>query len=166
MCLQATSFRPSLEPLEDRCMPAALNHTQVHVLLNQDKVQAAIATVDLQVDQTVLALVQRTAQPTAQTQQTIASLQGDISADQAGLQGLQQRINVLSQLDSAQDQVRNLNEQVQIDQFLVSFFQLFGPLGQQTVNGLQNTIVKDQAAAQALQPQIALLEQDISASGG
>ena len=99
-------------------MPAALNHTQVHVLLNQDKVQAAIATVDLQVDQTVLALVQRTAQPTAQTQQTIASLQGDISADQAGLQGLQQRINVLSQLDSlAADLRKHPNKYVNVHVF-------------------------------------------------
>jgi hypothetical protein len=147
-------------------MPATLNHTQVHVLLNQDKVQAAIATINLRVDQTVLAVVQTLAKSTPQLQQTITSLQGDISADQTGLQGLQQRINVLSQLDADQDQVRNLNIQIQVDTFLISFLHLLGPLAQPSVNGLQNTIANDQAAVQALQPQITALEQQVSASNG
>jgi hypothetical protein len=162
----ASSFRPSLEPLEGRCVPTALNHTQVHVQLNQDTVQAVIATIDLRVNQTVLALLKSSAPSTPQLQQTIASLQGHISADQAGLQGLQQRINVLSQLDADQDQVRNLNVQIQVDTFLISFLHLLGPLAQPTVNGLQNTIANDQAAVQALQPPITALEQQVSASNG
>src|SRR5579884_1519378 len=87
------SHRPTLEPLEDRCLPSAnmmmatglptpptnvqppgvtaiasLPHDQIHVLLSQSQQQAAIATIVLDVEQATLALVQQIAPQAPQFQ--------------------------------------------------------------------------------------------------
>lgn len=134
------STRLVLECLEDRCLPsgapnpiAALPHDQIHVLQDQAQQQAAIATFTLQVEQFVFSVLETFAPRAPQFQPLIAGLAAAIPAQQAAVQTLQDHSNLLNQLDDLQDQVIMLDA------------------------------AGNAAAAQALQPQIAAVEQEVSA---
>ncbi|HWG44213.1 MAG TPA: hypothetical protein VN688_15650 [Gemmataceae bacterium] len=178
----APSVRPFLESLEDRCLPSAnfmpvsaaastppaamntiasLSHDQIHMLQDQSQQQTALATIRLEVEQVVLGILQQFAPQTPQFQPVIASLTSDIPARQATVQMLQHQTDLLNQLDDLQDQSLILNAVIQNAAPVVSVLQQLG--NEQAANALQNTIVADQAAVQALQPQIAAVEVEVSA---
>jgi hypothetical protein len=140
---------------------APLTHDQVHTLMAQTQLQTVIETIDLDVDQLVLANLQQRGVQTPPILRAIASLTSDIVADQAVVQNLQQKFSLLSQLDADQDQVQNLNTRIQFDTAAIPILQRFG--ARQIAVGLQSTIDNDQAAIQALQPGIDALEQEVSA---
>jgi hypothetical protein len=179
------SHRPTLEQLEDRCLPSAnvmipmgmapppmnvqpmgrtaiasLSHDQLHALQSQFQQQAAIAAIVLEVDQVALAILQQFAPQTPQFRPVIANLTSAILAQQAAAQTFQNQFNLLNQLDALQDQALILSAEIQIDTSLVRVLQQFRAV--QTANNLQSVIARDQAAVQALQPQIAAVEQQVS----
>jgi hypothetical protein len=183
----APSVRPLLEPLEDRCVPSAnlmpvsaaaiqsppastppaaintiasLSHDQIHTLQNQSQQQSATATISLEVEQVVLGFLQQFAPQAPQFQPVIAFLRSAIPAQQATVQTLQNQTNLLNQLDDLQDQALILNAVIQNDTAVVPVLQQFG--NQPAANALKNTIVADQAAVQALQPQITAVEVEVS----
>jgi hypothetical protein len=139
---------------------ASLPHDQIHVLLAQSQQQAAIATIVLDVEQAALALVKQLAPQAPQFQPVIANLTRAIPAQQAAARTFQNQSNLLNQLDALQDQSRNLSATIQIDTSLVPVLQQLGAA--QAANGLRSTIAHDQAAVQALQPQITAAEQQVS----
>lgn len=182
---RSTPFvRPMLEPLEDRCLPSAnmmpagqpmssaappasantiasLPHDQIHNLQDFFHQQTQNATIQLEVEQIVLSLVQQFAPQASQFQPLIAALTGAIPMQQATVQTLQNQSNLLDQLDDLQDQVIILNGTIQNDSGAIPLLQQLG--NQQAANALANTIAADQAMVQALQPQIAAVEQEVSA---
>ena len=176
----APSVRPLLEPLEDRCLPAAsmmptstaatpsaavntvasLSHDQIHMLRDQSQQQAAIASFTLAVEQFVFGVVQQIAPQAPQFRPLLASLASAIPAQQATVQTLQNHSNLLNQLDNLQDQVIILGAEIQNDTALAAVFQQAG--NTQAVNSLRSTIAHDQATIQGLQPQIAAVELEVS----
>lgn len=176
-----------LEPLEDRCVPsissmpasasvapspsasipaavnpiASLSHDQIHDLQAQSQQQTAIATVRLEVEQTVLGILQLFAPQAPQFQPAIALLIGAIPTQQAAVNSFQNQTNLLNQLDDLQDQSITLSAQIQSANGLLPTLQQLGDV--QTANMLQNIIAADQATVQALQPQIAAVEVEVSA---
>src|SRR6185312_6540166 len=117
----ASTVRPLLESLEDRCLPsvmsptastspaavntiASLPHDQIHVLQDQSQQQTAMATLRLEVEEIVLGLLQEFAPQAPQFQPLIASLTADIPMQQATVQILQMQTDLLNQLDDLQDQ--------------------------------------------------------------
>jgi hypothetical protein len=84
-----------------------------------------------------------------------------IPTQQATVQTLQNQTNLLNQLDDVQDQGIILNGMIQNAAALIPVFQLQG--NQQAENALKSTIATDQAAVQALQPQIAAAEAAVAA---
>jgi hypothetical protein len=178
----ARSIRPSLELLEDRCllsvnmMPAnaaastpstavntiaSLPHDQIHVLQDVFQQQTTQAIVTLEVEQIALSILQQFAPQAPQLKPVIASLTSAIPAQQATVQTLQNETNLLNQLDDLQDQVIILDTTIQNAAALVPTFQQLG--NAQAVNTLENVIATDQAAVQALQPQITAVEVEVSA---
>lgn len=176
----APSVRPFLESLEDRCLPSAsmmttgtpatpaasvntvasLTHDQIHMLQDQSQQQAAIASFTLAVEQFVFAVVQQIAPQAPQFRPLLTNLASAIPAQQATVQTLQNQSNLLNQLDDLQDQVIILGSGIQNDTALTAVFQQMG--NTQAVNSLQSTIAHDQASIQALQPQIAAVELEVS----
>lgn len=184
----APSVRLLLEPLEDRCLPSAnpmmpmaaavnqpmaastppaavntiasLSHDQVHMLQDQSHQQTQLATIRLEVEQIVLGLLQEFAPQAPQFQPLIASLTGAIPMQQATVQTLQNQSNLLDQLDDLQDQSLMLGAVIQNGSALVPVLQQLGD--EPLANSIKNTIAADQAAVQALQPQIATVEQEVS----
>lgn len=169
--------RPFLEALEDRCLPstngmpasspptaantiAALPHDQIHALQAQSQQQTDIATVRLEVEQAVLGILQLFAPQVPQIRPGIAFLTSIIPAQQAAVNTLQNQTNLLNQLDDLQDQALILNAMIQNDTALVGLQQQLGNV--QAVNMLRSTIAADQATVQALQPQIAAVEVEVS----
>lgn len=183
---RSTAFvRPMLEPLEDRCLPSAsmmmmpasqpmssaaptasantiasLPHDQVHNLQDFFHQQTQNATIQLEVEQIVLSLLQQFAPQAPQFQPLIGALTGAIPMQQATVQTLQNQSNLLDQLDDLQDQVIILNGTIQNDSAVIPVLRQFG--NQQAANSLASTIVADQAMVQALQPQIAAAEEQVS----
>ena len=183
----APPVRPLLEPLEDRCLPsmnpmmasasvapsppastppaavntiASLSHDQIHVLQDQSQQQSTIATITLEVEQTVLNILHLFAPQAPQFQPAIAFLNSVIPAQQATVATLQNQTNLLNQLDDLQDQALILNAMIQNDAAMIPVQQQIGNM--QAVNMLQSTIAADQTAVQALQPQIAAVEVEVS----
>ncbi len=182
----ALPIRPFLELLEDRCVlsmtmmpastamgtmpasapPMAVNtiasvpHDQIHVLQDQSQQQTAIATITLEVEQAVLGILQVFAPRVPQVQPAIAFLSSVIPGQQATVATLQNQTNLLNQLDDLQDQALILNAMIQNDAASIPMQQQLG--NTQAVNMLQNSIAADQAAVQALQPQIAAVEGEVS----
>ena len=177
----AVSVRPFLERLEDRCLPSAdmmpvsaaaspspaavnaiasLSHDQVHTLQDVFQQQTTQAINLLQVEQIVLGVLQQFAPQAPQFQPLIAALTSAIPMQQATVQTLQNQSNLLDQLDDLQDQVIILNGTVQNDSAVIPALQQLG--NQQAANSLATTIAADQAMVQALQPQIAAAEQEVS----
>lgn len=173
----AVSVRPFLERLEDRCLPSAdmmpvsavanpspaavnaiasLSHDQVHMLQDVFQQQTTQASNFLAVEQVVLGVLQQFAPQAPQFQPVIAFLTNAIPAQQAMVQTLQNQTNLVNQLDDVQDQAIILNGMIQNAAAFIPVFQLQG--NQQAVNSLKSTIATDQAAVQALQPQIAAAE--------
>jgi hypothetical protein len=178
----AVSVRPFLEHLEDRCLPSAdmmpvsaaanpspsavnaiasLPHDQIHMLQDQFQQQTTQAIIRLEVEQIVLGVLQQFASQAPQFQPVIAFLTNDIPMQQATVQTLQNQTNLLNQLDDVQDQSIILNGMIQNAAALIPVFQQLG--NQQAVNALKNTIATDQAAVQALQPQIMAAEVEVAA---
>ena len=177
------SVRLMLEPLEDRCLPSAtmmpagqpmssaapassvntiasLPHDQIHNLQDFFHQQTQNATIQLEVEQIVFSLVQQFAPQAPQFQPLIAALTNAIPMQQATVQTLQNQSNLLDQLDDLQDQVIILNGTIQNDSAVIPALQQLG--NQQAANSLATTIAADQAMVQALQPQIAAAEQEVS----
>jgi hypothetical protein len=179
--------RLALEPLEDRCLPAAtmlqpgmlatpqqaagalsagesriaaLSHDQIHNLQDQSQQQASNAAFTLAVEQFVLGFLQPFAPQVPQFKPLITTLTGIIPAQQTQVQTLQNQLNLLNQLDDLQDQVLILGGVIQNDTALVPVLQRFG--AGQTASSLLSTLAQDQAAVLALQPQIAAVEQQVS----
>lgn len=183
----APSIRPFLEQLEDRCLPSAnvmpasaaaasppastspaavntvasLSHDQIHTLQDAFQQQTNQAIVRLEVEQIVFGILQQFAPQAPQFQPAIAFLKSDIPVQQANVQMLQNETNLVNQLDDVQDQSIILNGTIQNAAALVPTFQQLG--NAQAVNTLQSIIVMDQAAVQALQPQITAAEVAVSA---
>jgi len=181
----APGVRPLLEPLEDRCLPsmnpmpasvsvpsassspmavntiASLSHDQIHVLQDQSQQQTTTALIRLEVEQAVLDILQLFAPQVPQLRPDIALLTSVIPAQQATVNSLQTQTNLLNQLDDLQDQSILLNAQIQNAADLVPMFLQQGNM--QEVNMLQSIIAMDQAAAQALPPQITAVEVEVSA---
>jgi hypothetical protein len=139
---------------------ASLTHDQIHVLQDQFQQQAAIATIVLEVEQVALAILQSLAPQNPQFQPVIATLTSVIPAQQASTQMLQNESNLLNELDDVQDQGLILSAMIQNDTTLVAVLQGIGAV--QAANSVQSMIAQDQAALQALQPQIAAVEQQVS----
>jgi hypothetical protein len=182
----APPVRPLLEPLEDRCLlsanfmpastsaasssastPAAagntiasLAHDQIHVLQAQSQQQTAIATIRLEEEQAVLGILQLFAPQVPQVQPAIAFLTSIIPAQQVTVNTLQNQTNLLNQLDDLQDQALILNAMIQNAAALVPVQQQLDDI--QVANMLQSIIAVDQTAVQALQPQIAAVEVEVS----
>jgi hypothetical protein len=140
---------------------ASLSHDQIHVLQAQSQQQTAIATVRLEVEQTVLGILQLFAPQVPQIQPAIALLTNTIPAQQAAANSLQNQTNLLNQLDDLQDQSITLSAQIQSANGLLPTLQQLGNV--QTANMLQSIIAADQATVQALQPQTAAVEVEVSA---
>jgi hypothetical protein len=178
----APSVRPLLEPLENRCLPSAsmmpastavsappaavntvasLSHDQIHALQDVFQQQTTQATIRLEVEQIALGILQPFAPQAPQLQSLIAGLTSAIPAQQATVQTLQNQTNLVNQLDDLQDQAIILNATIQNAAALIPVLQQFG--NAQAANALKNTIVADQATVQALQPQIAAVEVEVSA---
>jgi hypothetical protein len=183
----ASSVRPLLEPLEDRCLPSAsmmptsaaasppisagtpsaavntiasLSHDQIHMLQDQFHQQTALATIRLEIEQVVVSLLQPFAPQVPQLQPVVAGLTSAIPMQQATVQTLQNQSNLLDQLDDLQDQVIILNATIQNDSTLIPVLRQLG--NEQAASALTNTILANQATIQALQPQIAAVEQEVS----
>jgi hypothetical protein len=180
------TMRPVLELLEDRCVPsmnsmmgstsgapspaspsptpvntvASLSHDQIHTLQDQSQLQAAIAVARLEVEQAVLGILQAFAPQVPQVRPEIASLQSVLPAQQATANVLQNQMNLLNQLDDLQDQGILLGVQIQQASSLIPTLLQIGDV--QTANTLQSLIAADQAAVQALQPQITAVEVEVS----
>lgn len=174
------SVRLFLESFEDRCLPSAsmmptgnastpsasvntvasLTHDQIHMLQDQSQQQVAIAAFTLAVEQFVFAVVQQFAPQVPQFRPLLTSLASAIPAQQATVQTLQNQFSLLNQLDDLQDQVIILGSEIQNDTALIAVFQQMG--NAQAVGSLQSTIARDQASIQALQPQIAAVELEVS----
>ena len=184
----APPVRPLLETLEDRCLPsmnpmpasaavapssaastppaavntiASLSHDQIHMLQDQSQQQSDSATFRLEVEQTVLSILQAFAPQVPQFQPAIAFLTRDIPAQQATATTLQNQTNLLNQLDDLQDQALTLNAAIQNAAALVPVVQQLGNVP--AANTLQSIIAADQATVQALQPQISAVEVEVSA---
>jgi hypothetical protein len=183
----AATVRPLLEPLEDRYVPsmmampasaavapssastsppaantiASLSHDQIHALQDQSQQQTANATVNLEVEQAVLGILQLFAPQVPQVRPEIALLTNAIPAQQATVATLQNQTNLLNQLDDLQDQSITLNAQIQNATTLVSTLRQLGDIP--AANTVQGIIAADQAAVQSLQPQIAAVEVEVSA---
>jgi len=153
--------QPSGTPTPPVNTVANLTHDQIHFLQDQTQVQATVATFTLNVDLFVLGVLQRFAPQAPQFQPLIASLTSAIPAQQANVQTLQNHFNLLNQLDDVQDQAIMLNGFIQSATPVVSALQRAG--AGPTANFLQNLISQDQAAVQAVQPQITALELEVSA---
>src|SRR5262249_31635815 len=136
-------------------------HDQIHTLQDQSQQQTALATIRLEVEQVVLGFLQQFAPQAPQFQPVIAFLTSAIPAQQAIVQTLQNQTNLLTQLDDLQDQALILNAVIRNGTALLPVLQQVG--NGQAANTLQNTIVADQAAVQALQPQITAVEVEVSA---
>ncbi len=176
----APSVRPLLESLEDRCLPSAsmmtsstmsatsasvntvasLSHDQIHKLQDQSQQQVSVAGFTLAVEQFVLAVAQQLTPQAPQVKPLVSALTSIIPAQQALVQTLQNQSNLLNQLDDLQDQVIMLDAEIQNGTALIAVFQQQGNM--QAVNGLLSTIAHDQASIQALQPQIAAVEVEVS----
>jgi hypothetical protein len=176
----APSVRPFLESLEDRSLPSAsmmaaatpstpsasvntvasLTHDQIHMLQDQSQQQVAIASFTLAVEQFVFAVVQQIAPQAPQFRPLLTSLASAIPAQQATVQTLQNQFSLLNQLDDLQDQVIIRSSEIQNDTALAAVFQQMG--NTQAVRSLQSLIAQDQAAIQALQPQITAVELEVS----
>jgi hypothetical protein len=139
---------------------ASLSHDQIHILQDQSQLQTAQATLTLQVEQTVLGLLQPFATQAPQLQPLIASLTAAIPRQQATVQTFQNQTNLLNQLDDLQDQVIILNAQIQSATAVVPVLQQLGDTT--AANTAKNIIFADQAAIQALQPQITAVEVVVS----
>lgn len=178
----APTVRPLLEPLEDRSLPSAnmmpastpaapspaavnaiasLPHDQIHVLQAVFTQQTEMATIQLEVEQVVLGILQPFAQQVPQIQPVIGFLNSVIPGQQATVNTLQNQTNLVNQLDAVQDQAIILDATIQNDAAMVPVQQQLGNM--QTVNTLQSMIVADQAAVQALQPQITAVEVEVAA---
>ena len=183
----APPVRPLLEPLEDRRLPsvssapvgasvapsatasnpaavnaiASLSHDQIHDLQVQSQQQTSDAVIRLEVEQAVLGILQLFAPQVPQLGPDIAFLTSAIPAQQSAVNFLQNQTNLLNQLDDVQDQGIILNAEIQNATALVPVLLQSGNV--QAANGLQSTIVADQAAVQALQPQIAAVEVEVAA---
>lgn len=181
----APLVRPLLENLEDRCLPsmnpmpasvsvpsasnspmavntiASLPHDQIHLLQDQSQQQTTTALIRLEVEQAVLDILQLFAPQVPQLRPDIALLTSVIPAQQAMVNSLQNQTNLLNQLDDLQDQSILLNAQIQNAAALVPMFLQQGNM--QEVNMLQSIIAMDQAAVQALPPQITAVEVEVSA---
>jgi hypothetical protein len=168
----APSVRPLLEPLEDRCLPAAnaltamntvasLSHDQIHVLQDQSQQQTTTAILRLEVEQIALSILQPFASQIAQFKPLIAGLMNAIPRQQATVQTLQNQTNLLNQLDDLQDQSLLLNAQIQTGIALVPMLRQQGDT--QAVNVVNSILFADQAAVQSLQPRIETVEGEVSA---
>jgi hypothetical protein len=140
---------------------ASLPHDQIHALQDQTQQQTTNAAVLLEVEQAVLGILQLFAPQEPQFQPEIALLTSAIPAQQATVNRLQNQINLLNQLDDLQDRSIILSAQIQQANALVPMFLQQGNM--QEVNMLQSIIAMDQAAVQALQPQITAVEVEVSA---
>jgi hypothetical protein len=140
---------------------ASLSHDQIHVLQDQSQLQTANATVTLEVEQAVLGILQLFAPQVPQVRPEIALLTNAIPAQQATVATLQNQTSLLNQLDNLQDQSIILSAEIQNATSLVAMLQQSG--NAQTANTVQGIIAADQAAVQALQPQIAAVEVEVSA---
>jgi hypothetical protein len=160
MGMQAATMPSANMPSTGVTAIASLPHDQIHVLQAQSQQQAAIATIVLDVEQAALALVRQLAPQAPQFQPLIANLTRAIPAQQAAVRTFQNQSNLLNRLDTLQDQALILGAEIQIDASLVPVLQQSGAA--QTANSLRSTIAQDQAAVQALQPQIAAVEQQVS----
>ncbi|HEY7328744.1 MAG TPA: hypothetical protein VH592_13960 [Gemmataceae bacterium] len=140
---------------------ASLPHDQIHALQDQSQLQTASAVFRLEVEQAVLGILQVFAPQVPQVQPEIAALQSAIPAQQATVNTLQNQMNLLNQLDDVQDQSIILSAQIQQATALIPMFLQNGDV--QAANTLQSIIAADQAAVQALQPQITAVEIEVSA---
>jgi hypothetical protein len=140
---------------------ASLSHDQIHMLQDQSQQQTAVVTVRLEVDQAVLSILQLFAPQVPQIQPDIALLTNAIPAQQAIVNTLQNQTNLLNQLDDLQDQSIILTAEIQNATALVPTLLQQGNV--QAANLLQNIIAADQSEVQALQPQIAAVEVEVSA---
>jgi hypothetical protein len=140
---------------------ASLSHDQIHMLQDQSQQQTTSATIRLEVEQIVLGILQPFASQAPQFKPLIATLIAAIPMQQATVQTLQNQTNLLNQLDDLQDQGIILSAQIQTATALIPVLQQQGNTA--TANALNNIIFADQAAVQALQPQIAALEVEVSA---
>jgi hypothetical protein len=140
---------------------ASLSHDQIHILQDQSQQQTTMATIRLEVEQIVLGLVQPLAAQTPQVAPLIAGLTAAIPMQQATVQRLHQQTDLLNQLDDLQDQSLILGAVIQNATPVVGVLEQLGDV--QTANALRNTIQMDEAAMQALQPQIAAAEVAVSA---
>ncbi len=140
---------------------ASLSHDQIHVLQARSQQQTAIATVRLEVEQAVLGILQLFAPQMPQIQPAMALRTGAIPAQQSAVNSLQNQTNLLNQLDDLQDQSITLGAEIQNATALVPMLLELGNV--QVANMLQSLIAADQLAMQALQPQIAAVEVEVSA---
>jgi hypothetical protein len=140
---------------------ASLSHDQIHMLQDQSQQQTDTATIRLEVEQIVFGILEQFAPQAPQFQPVIAFLSSAIPAQQATLTTLQNQTNLLNQLDDLQDQALILNATIQNAAAVVPVQQQLGNV--QAANTLQSIIASDQAAVQALQPQINAVEVEVSA---
>jgi hypothetical protein len=140
---------------------ASLSHDQIHILQDQSQQQSVIATIRLEVEQAVLGILQSFAPQAPQFQPAIAFFTSAIPPQQTTVTTLQNQTNVLNQLDDLQDQALILNATIQNAAALVPVQQQLG--NAPAANTLQSIITADQAAVQALQPQITAVEVEASA---
>ncbi|HEY7422982.1 MAG TPA: hypothetical protein VH682_01955 [Gemmataceae bacterium] len=123
--------------------------------------QTTQAIVTLEVEQIALGILQQFAPQAPQFQPVIAFLTSAIPAQQVTVQTLQNETNLVNQLDDVQDQAIILNAMIQNAAVLIPVLQQQGNV--QAVNALESMIATDQAAVQALQPQITATEVEVSA---
>jgi hypothetical protein len=140
---------------------ASLPHDQIHMLQDVFQQQTTQAIVTLEVEQIALGILQQFAPQAPQFQPVIAFLTSAIPAQQVTVQTLQNETNLVNQLDDVQDQAIILNAMIQNAAVLIPVLQQQGNV--QAVNALESMIATDQAAVQALQPQITATEVEVSA---
>jgi hypothetical protein len=112
------SFRPALEPLENRCLPSAsplqsaamivvgdLQHIEIHGEIAANSIQTTAVQAGIREDQKVVVVLQASGAQSPGRQREIASLQSHIQAEQGTLSVLQQQRAVLATQDALTDAV-------------------------------------------------------------
>jgi len=158
-----SSFRPKLEPLEGRVVPA-LTHTEVHVLINEKEVQAPQIRADLSQDLHELAAVQATGLHSPNALRVDAALRADISADETDLLRVRLQFIRLSQLDAVEDNELSLSGQIRLATSEVASLERMHPVPQGAVVREEAIIARDQTQLQALEPLDAAFQQLVAES--
>jgi hypothetical protein len=157
--LLGLAARPSL------AQTMTLSHARVHLLIVERERRIARLNVVVQLESQRLALLQASPIQNFETQVRIVVLQNLITRTQATIGILQQQINLLSQLDAAQDQFRVVSRRLRhAERQLIRLERspIRTPRRLREIRDLRIAIQNDRSTLQSLQQQINSLQQQVA----